>query len=84
MHALFRSDRHADDRRVAHAGNRVEHALDVLGKDVQPLGRDDHFLLAPADEELAVLADLADVAGVKPAVLERARGFLGGVEVARA
>ena len=26
--------------------------------------------------------DLADVAGVEPAVLERARGLLGGVEVA--
>ena len=60
----------------------IQHALDVFRKDVQPFGRDDHFLLAPADEQLAVGADLADVAGVEPAVLERARGFLGGVEVA--
>ena len=57
-------------------------ALDVLRKDVQPLRRDDHLLLAAADEQLAVGADLADVAGVEPAVLERARRFLGGVEVA--
>ena len=78
----LRSDRHADDRRVAHAGDRVQHALDVLRKDVQPFGRDDHFLLAAADEQLAVGADLADVAGVEPAVLERARRFLVGVEVA--
>ena len=31
-------------------GSCVQHALDVLRKDVQPLGRDDHFLLAAADE----------------------------------
>ena len=34
---------------VAHAGDRVQHPLDVLREDVQPFGRDDHFLLAPAD-----------------------------------
>ena len=54
-------------------GSAIEHALHVFRKDVQPLRRDDHFLLAPADEQLTACADLADVAGVKPAVLERAR-----------
>src|SRR5262249_45526103 len=39
-------------------------------------------LLAAADVDLAVVADFADVAGVKPAVLERARGLLRRVEVA--
>ena len=72
----------ADDRRLAHARQLVQHLLHILGEDVQPLGRDDHFFLAAADEQLAVGADLADVAGVEPAVLERLRGFGGGVEVA--
>ena len=77
----IRSARRRPPNRARRA-DRVQHALDVLGKDVQPFGRDDHFLLAPADVQLAVGADLADVAGVEPAVLERARGFLVGVEVA--
>src|SRR5207237_9401514 len=58
------------------------HPLDVLWKDVEPLGGDDHFFLAAADVDLAVVADLTDVAGVEPAVLERARGLVGGVEIA--
>ena len=72
----------ADDRRLAHARQLVQHLLHIFWEDVQPLGRDDHFLLAAADEHLAVGADLADVAGVEPPVLERLRGFGGGVEVA--
>ena len=36
--ALFRSDRHADHRRIAHAGDHVEHALDVLGNTFSPSG----------------------------------------------
>ena len=83
MHALFAppigTPTTAESRTP---GICVQHALDVLGKDVEPLGRDDHFLLAAADEQLAVGVELADVAGVEPAVLERARGFLVGVEVA--
>ena len=68
-----RRPRHADDRRLAHARLLVEHALDVFGKDVQPLGRDDHFLLAALDEHAPLRVALADVAGVQPAVrVERA------------
>jgi len=59
----------------------VEHALDVLWKDVQAFWRDDHFLLAAADVQLSVFRELADVAGVEPAVLECARGFRVRVEV---
>src|SRR5262249_10090278 len=70
------------DRRVVDARNLVENVLDVFRKDVQPLRRDDHLLLAAADVDLPVGADLADVAGVKPAVLEGARGLLGGIEIA--
>ncbi len=46
----------------------VEHALDVLGKDVESVGRDDHFLLAALDEQTPLLVALADVAGVQPAL----------------
>ena len=49
-------------------GMLVQHALDVLGKDVEPLGRDDHFLLAAADVQRPAGVELADVAGVEPAV----------------
>ena len=78
VHAFLalRTDARADDRGIAHAGDLIQHALDVFGKDVQPFRRDDHFLLAAADEQLAVGADLADVAGVEPAVLEGARRFV--------
>jgi hypothetical protein len=76
VHALLRSDRRTDDRRVAHARCAIQHALDVRGEDVQPFGRDDHFLLAAANVDLPALRLVADVAGVEPAVLERARGLL--------
>ena len=73
--ALLSAGRDADDGRVADAGHVIQDALDILRKDVQPFRRHDHFLLAPANEELAARSDLADVAGVEPAVLERPRGF---------
>ena len=76
VHALLAALPRADDRDVAHAGHGRDHALHVLGKDVQPLGRDDHFLLAALDEQPALRVELADVAGVEPAVLERLGGGL--------
>jgi hypothetical protein len=57
-----------DDRRLAHAGTAVEHPLDVLGEHVEPLGRDDHLLLAALDEQPPLRVALADVAGVQPAL----------------
>ncbi len=82
MYTFFPANRHADDRGIANAADTIQHPLDVFGKDVQPLGRDDHFLLAPADEQRAVGPDFADVTRVEPAVLEGPRGFLGGMKVA--
>ncbi len=49
---------------------------------MRPSGRHDHFLLAAEDDEIAVFLALSDVAGVKPAVFERLRGFFGMLEVA--
>ena len=67
----------SDDRRLANARQlRSERLLHVLRKDLQALGRDDHFLLASADDQMAVLVvQFADVAGVEPAVLKRRSGF---------
>ena len=82
VHTLFRADRRSDYGCVPNARNVQEDSLDVLRKHVQPLRRDDHLLLAAANEHLAIGTDLADVAGVEPAVFERPRrvGFV--VEVA--
>src|SRR5215210_379720 len=51
--------------------------LEVGRGDVLAARRDDDVLLAAGDREVAVLVELAEVAGVQPAVLERlARGLL--------
>ena len=81
VHAFFAADRQADHRRITNAAGPIEDALDILGKHVQPFRRDDHFLLAAADVDLAVGAEFADIAGVEPAVRERAGGFLVGLEI---
>ena len=75
--ALLAVDVEADDAGVPHAGLREQRALDVFRKDVEALRRDDHFLLAALDEEPARRVELADVAGVEPAVLERRGCFAG-------
>ena len=74
--------RGADDRGLAHPRLRVQRLLDVFGKDIQSFRRDDHFLLAAPDAQLSAGVELADVAGVKPAVAERAARLLRSVEVA--
>ena len=73
MNALLAVDAQADDAGVGDAGLREQRALDVFRKDVRALRRDDHFLLAALDQQPARRVELADVAGVEPAVLERRR-----------
>ena len=51
------------------------------GKTFSPSGVTIISFLRPRMNSWPSCADLADVAGVEPAVLERARGLLGGVEV---
>src|SRR5262249_61412379 len=80
--ALLSTARSTDDRRIAHAGDSIERALDVLREDVQTFGSHDHFLLPPADEHLAVGRDLANVTRVEPAALEGTRRLVGRIEVA--
>src|SRR5207249_6844151 len=75
-------DRGPHYRRSAHAGEPVEDPLNVFGEHVEAFRGDDHFLLAASDEQLAIGTDLANVAGMEPAVLEGSGGLLGRVEIA--
>src|SRR3954462_13629221 len=72
---------HADHRGLEHALVLVEDLLDLARVDVVAAA-DDQLLLAVDDEEVAVLVDLAHVAGVEPAVDDPLVGFLGLVPVA--
>ena len=51
----------------------LERLLDVGRRQVLAAGGDDQVLLAVLDVEVAVAVDLADVAGVQPAVDDRRR-----------
>src|SRR5690349_3756130 len=57
---------------LAHSRLPIEHALHVLGKNVESLRRDDHLLLSAAHGEAAFSIDGTDIASTEPAVLERA------------
>jgi hypothetical protein len=52
---------------------RLQLVLEVLGRDVLAAGGDDDVLLAVGDHEVAVLVDVADVAGVDEALLVERR-----------
>ena len=73
----------ADRARLADERDHLELGLEVGRADVLAAGGDDQLLLAVDDLEVAVVVELADVAGVQPAVVvERLGGLLGLVEVA--
>ena len=48
-----------------------EHAFDALGSNVVALVVDEDILLAIGDHQMAILVEMADVASVEPAVLQR-------------
>src|SRR5438309_1617210 len=64
------------------AGQRIQHALDIVRKHLHALRCRDRFFLATPDREPSRLVHLADVTGVKPAVLERFCCFRFGVVIA--
>src|SRR5581483_10033035 len=72
----------ADDRTVAHTGNPAQHELDVVREDLEPFGRDNHLVLAPAHGEIAVAVERADVGGMEPSVLEGSGSVRGRADVA--
>ena len=47
-----------------------------------PLAEDDEFFLASGDEEIAAGIEVAEVAGVQPAVLDRFGGCVGTIPIA--
>ena len=68
----------ADQRRGA-----LDRGLDVRRRHVLAGGVDDELLLAVDDLQIAVLVELADVAGVQPAIgVDRLGGLLGRAAVA--
>ena len=73
--------RNAEHGRLANRRVLVEHLLDLARIDVVTAA-DDHVLLAVDDEEVAVLVDLAHVAGVQPAVADRLGGRVLALPVA--
>ena len=76
VHPLLRPIECPDDGGLPHPRLLVEHAFDVFGKDVEPVGRDDHLFLAALDEQPALLVALANVSRMKPAVgVKHAVGF---------
>ncbi len=58
----------ADDRGIGQAGVQAEDRLDVLGVDLLPVRQGQHVLLPAAEDEETLGRDLAEVAGVVPAV----------------
>ena len=71
----------ADDGAVAHRRVGPDHLLDFARVDVEAAA-DDHVLLAVGDVEVAVGVEVADVAGVQPAVDDRLRGLVRRLVVA--
>src|ERR1700722_10619991 len=71
----------ADLRRVANSFDLIQPLLDVLWKDLQPFRSDNHLLFPATDDEMPVLIERADIAGMKPAVLENGRGLAWTFEV---
>ena len=71
----------ADDRRLEHARVAVQDVLDLLRVDVLP-APDDHVLHPVDEHEVAVAVEVADIAGVQPAVVQRRVRLGRAVEVA--
>ena len=70
----------ADDDALADEGVGAQAVLEHRGGDVLAAGGHEDLLLAPGDPQEAVVVELADVAGVEPAVADR----LGGRRVVAA
>jgi len=55
--------------------------FDLLGIDIFPVGENDDFLAASADEEVAAGIEVAEISGVQPAVAEHVGAGLGPVPI---
>src|SRR3546814_20864497 len=61
--------------RLQDFGLERQHAFDALRRDIVALVVDDDVLLAVGDDQPALAVDLADIAGMKPAVVPHAPGI---------
>ena len=61
----------AQHHRLGDLGLGDQHPLDPRRRDVLAAGQHDHVLLAVGDPQVSVVVQLADVAGVQPAVADR-------------
>ena len=66
----------AIDHRLSDLRLQGQHSLDPLRRDIVALVENDQILLAVGDDDPALGVEMADVAGVQPAVVEHPRGFL--------
>src|ERR1044072_523246 len=55
-----------DCRGFSDTGYRVERSFNIVRKNIQSFRRDDHLLLAAANEQPALRVFLTDVTGVQP------------------
>src|SRR3546814_20956582 len=72
--------RHADHRRLLHRRMEMERGLDLERRDVVAAA-DDQFLRPPGHDQIAILVDEAEVAGLGPAALAALRRCFGLVAV---
>src|SRR5947209_20401683 len=72
--------RAADHCRHLDCGMLEQGVLDIAGVDVEAT-TDDQVLLAVDDEQVAVLVEIAEIAGVQPAVTQRLAAGLGRTPV---
>src|SRR3546814_2780344 len=59
----------SDLHRLQDFGLERQHAFDALRRDIVALVVDDDVLLAVGDDQPALAVDMADIAGMKPAVV---------------
>ena len=65
----------AGDHCLTDFGLQRQHALDLLRRDIVALVVDDHVFLAVGNDNPAFVVEVANVAGVQPAILDRPRSF---------
>src|SRR5207245_11070099 len=60
-----------NDHAIAHAGLRAKSSFQVLGIDIESGGRNDDVFLAPAETQIALGVEFAQIARTQPALFIR-------------
>jgi hypothetical protein len=72
----------SDDGGLANALGRFQDSLDVLGKNLQTLGRGDDILLPAADCEVSGIIERTEVSGVEPSAFQRCSRLVWRIQIA--